>query len=1585
MMTGLMTRGLSQVWNPNYSIGTVTGKYNFSYTQTPDQLVEVFPPAISVGSGISYQWEQSPSPVAIGTNFQPIGGATATSYTLPGPLTQTMYYRRKTASVANPANYVYSNIIKIKVVSVNWEDINYIREHDVQTTNVTTWTAVDQLVTGGKIQTTTYLDGLGRTVEKVSREIATPATAGGTWGDLVWFYPYDAMGREPLKYLPYTTSSQPGKYKTAPLTEQPQYYTNVYSESSAYTSIAFDNSPLNRIRNVKEAGTAWAASHGDSVYYDVNSAADNVQYFKVDYVQGHAPVSQGAYTAGLLYKLTYQDVNNKLVVEYTDKAGRMILKKIQADATPSAAHSGWICTYSIYDDFGQIRCQVQPEGVKYLDANGWTFAGTNGQTVLNEQCFQYMYDDKGHTTWKKAPGAVAQNMVFDVRDRLVFMQDGNQAALATPQWSATLYDELDRPTITTLYNTTATIASLQTDVNSGTPISTANLANTAVTTILKYLYYDDYSFATVKTFNTGFTNTSAYSTSDPNVQAISPTNRTVGLPTGNLVRVLGTTQFLATTNYYDEKERRIQTLEDNLKAGTDITTFQYYFDGRVLSSCNSHTATGTGYTNYISLTKYNFDQLGRVISLQKQYGSNPLKTVSSFDYDDMGRLKTKHLDPGYTAGGNAELESLNYSYNIHNQITGVNKDYALKSPASYNKWGHFFGFYLGYDNRDNVFGTTQLNGQVGGQLWNTQGDDAQRKYEYSYDNAGRLINAIFTEQQHPGDGWSSTKMDFSVTGVSGQITYDYNGNLLTMLQKGVLPGTPSPLTVDDLRYAYSPYSNKLQSVTDQMTQTSSNGQFGDFKDGANAAGTPDYVYDANGNLVIDLNKNVQSLNNGAAGTNGISYNFLDKPDQIRIVGKGTIKIVYSATGEKLQRVFIPESGGLSTITTYINEYIYQEKASLTLTSPAPFSGTGLALSYIDFEEGRIRVVAPTSLNNGYESLNENGNISLPNSMSGAWDYFITDYQRNVRMILTEETHAAVNTCSMENTGGRPAAEDPVFGQAGAGNEVETTRYTTPAGWTNNTVGVSVSRLGNLAGHTIGPNTLQKVMAGDMVTASVQYYFQGAVTNNNPNIIPNILNSLAGALGGGATGTVIHNNTTAITNQLNATPGFISAVEPSTSTGSTPQAYLTILFFDERMNFISAADGGVAQQQVAGTWTTGTAPLGLSNIKAPKNGYAYIYVSNRSDQDVYFDNLAVGVTGGNIIEENHYYSYGLRISAISSRKLGDAGEGALKNNYLYNDKELFDDADLNWYDYGYRNYDPQIGRFVQLDPLTDEYPFYSPYQYAGNDPVANVDVDGLEPAGVTSFASTLGAGANASIHFIQSGMNAGNWAVSWVRDGVAYAKIFKTVTTTVNTTTKVMSVAIKTVDIVTNFVPIVSGGKDIYQGIKSGNWWQVALGVGSIILDVATLGGSSLVKGVVKTAVKEGAELIIKEEAEQVVKKLVTREVAIREVAKKEIVTHETEQLLLEAPKILHKHHIFPQQFRGWFKAKGIMIDEWCVQVGKDLHLKILHAGAKGGVWNERWIKFMAENPKASASQIFKFGEDLLHEFGLEHLKYIKYK
>jgi RHS repeat-associated protein len=65
----------------------------------------------------------------------------------------------------------------------------------------------------------------------------------------------------------------------------------------------------------------------------------------------------------------------------------------------------------------------------------------------------------------------------------------------------------------------------------------------------------------------------------------------------------------------------------------------------------------------------------------------------------------------------------------------------------------------------------------------------------------------------------------------------------------------------------------------------------------------------------------------------------------------------------------------------------------------------------------------------------------------------------------------------------------------------------------------------------------------------------------------------------------------------------------------------------------------------------------------------------------------------------------------------------KYRYGFNGKEL--DKDGNFYDYGFRIYNPALGRFLSVDPLTKTYPWYTPYQFAGNKPIIAMDLDGKE--------------------------------------------------------------------------------------------------------------------------------------------------------------------------------------------------------------------------------------------------------------------
>ncbi|HEY4111129.1 DUF6443 domain-containing protein [Puia sp.] len=1288
---------------------------------------------VNPGDFATYQWK---------LNGQDVAGATSSTYTK--TFTTGSEYQNLSVTMNSSvwcAIKPASSAAQYPIHLDDWENLNYVRIHEIRVPGVTEWQGVGSTVVGDKTETTIYYDGLGRPIQHVDREMATPdpASPNGSWGDIVTPAAYDPFSRKAQGYLPYTTTSQTGQYKTSAVTDQAQYYSNNYNESPAYGVTIYDNSPLNRVTNTKAPGSAWNNSSGNPIAYDLNDqTADNVQIWSAGDNPGDVPSNQGAYPSNTLFKTTHTDSKGNLVVVFTDNAGRMILKKVEISKTHVSPYDGWMCTYTVYDDIGRVRFTLQPEAVNYLAANSWSFGSTD---ILNQLCFRYEYDIRGRMTLKKSPGAKEMYMVYDNRDRVVFRQDGNQRKKTPGEWTVKLYDDLDRPVLTTLYTTSASQQTLQTLIPSGntstslsvtaqgatvsawnSPLAAADLNNASVTTILVYDFYDNYSYPGVKAFSTNFDNSQAYSTGD----AMTPTQRTLSLATGKLVRVLGTGNFLQTTFYYDEKGRDLQDGEDNIKNGVEVTTRQYRFDGVILSMDSKHTAANTTYTNFGTLTKYLLDARGRVNSIQKRYGSNGFKTLVSYDFDDMGRVKTKHLDPGYTGSGKQELESLTYSYNINEQLTGINKDYALKTPGKYDKWGNFFGLYLGYDNKDGYFADNQLDGQATGVVWSTQGDDVQRKYEYSYDAAGRFVNAAFSEKQNVGDSWSNAMTDFSVTGESGRITYDLNGNLLNLVHRGMVQGNAAFQTVDDLHYQYNTLSNTLVQVSDNSSLGVQNGTLGDFKKG-NTTGGNDYVYDDNGNLVIDLNKNITNIG-GADGANGVHYNFLDRPETIHIPGKGTVNIVYSAEGSRLQRTFTPEGSSTGVTTTYINDFIYQ----------------GDDLQYISFEEGRIRVMQSVPPVTGYDMLSMDGNMDLPGSKRGAYDYFIRDQLGNVRMVLTEETHSQTNTCTMEPD--RASSEEPVFGQVDAGgtataaNEVKARvlatsipGQTTGNGWNDPTIQNYVSQVGNLAASRIGPNMLMKVMAGDQVTAQAIYYYQSPVTNSTggPSVVTHLLGSLAAAISGGtATTGAMHSgfSSSNATAHLSGSAPFGALADPdiNNASGDAPKAYLTVLFFDERFNFVG--EGSAAYRvQTAGS---GAGPLIFPTTRAPKNGYAFAYVSNESDEMVYFDNLQVSSVRGNILQENHYYPHGLKIAALSSMALPSASEGKTTNNFEYQADNADTDPDIGWDEFELRDYDPQIGRFLQQDPYSQ---YASPYAGMGNDPANITDPTG----GLTIDFGTVG--------------------------------------------------------------------------------------------------------------------------------------------------------------------------------------------------------------------------------------------------------
>jgi len=87
----------------------------------------------------------------------------------------------------------------------------------------------------------------------------------------------------------------------------------------------------------------------------------------------------------------------------------------------------------------------------------------------------------------------------------------------------------------------------------------------------------------------------------------------------------------------------------------------------------------------------------------------------------------------------------------------------------------------------------------------------------------------------------------------------------------------------------------------------------------------------------------------------------------------------------------------------------------------------------------------------------------------------------------------------------------------------------------------------------------------------------------------------------------------------------------------------------------------------------------------------------------------------VVQRTMYYASGVPMAQSWGRDT---------QPYLYNGKEFIEAHGVNEYDYGFRGYYAPIGRFTSIDPLAEQCPWQSPYAYAGNNFVNNIDWMGL---------------------------------------------------------------------------------------------------------------------------------------------------------------------------------------------------------------------------------------------------------------------
>lgn len=1155
-------------------------------------------------------------------------------------------------------------------------------------------------------QQTDYFDGLGRPYQSVTKR----GHADGA--DIVQQHVYDQFGRESRQYLPHIiqAGSANGEFDYLPKMRIEQFYP-LSQGDQPFSLTQYDNSPLNRTVKQMAPGRSWVGSNRGSTF----SYSSNQDRFyggtginptnilvKSSFPRFSVASSgdlqyDGNYADGVLHITTITDEDGNVSEECKDKQGRLILKRSLGKKASGLIYPGsapasifpvnYLYTIYVYDDMDRLR-YVLPPGTTVPQLSVSSAPGGGGTnntytyswsvptaTQQKQLCYTYLYDAKGRVIEKRIPGKSAEYMVYDKRDRIVLSQDGNLRQQG--KWVFVFYDVHNRPTTNGLLTSAEDRLTLQNQVSNGTVGGGGSMSHwsyfvnnyeeqysenypVAVTngSILSYTYYDNYDRLPGFSFD-------ANKLPDPPTgnNAIVPStysNNVKGMVTGTKLRVLDPddpngNQWITTVNYYDTKGRPIQSQHNNLKGGTETNSNLYYFQGMPYEAAIYH-------QNPDALKLPGAIAALTDIKLDKKYkrnlgqGGNDLVWNLQQSINDGTPYNIAYYD--YNHLGQPVIKQYTVAnvlqqYNIRGWLNHIQ----ARNPVDQDKI--YFNETLHYDDG---FASKLYNGNIAGITWSYYNEDnnAQKHaYGYTYDQLNRLTHAEYRNNIVSASSWVKNNYDYT----NSNIGYDDRGNILTMNHRGNIAGVPGDM--DILSYTYAPNSNKLVKVSDAVAAATTSA-LPDFKDNANLA--EEYTYDDNGNLLTDANKDITS----------ITYNYLNKPEKITVNGKGTITYVYDAAGNRLQKRIFDQQTAVQEVWDYMGNFVYKDDL----------------LQYILNEEGRCRPQVTTGAMAGQTKF--------------VYDYFIKDHLGNVRSTIEAEPSSQQYLARHEIA--TSGAEQLIF------DNIAAVRDDKPGSINPDDLKAAKLVAGD-PNKRIGTAIMLRVMPGDRLTFAADAYYESNETPTNENTpAEDIVNSLVKALTGGTVGgTPVSENgqSNELINQALGDAGLANKLEnilDQSYTGSGPKAGLNYLFFDKNMKLISTISGSLG---------IGITPGSFNNVSATPTvmtepGYVVVYVDNRSiGTDVWFDNVQISHYSGQVLEEDHYYPFGLAITE-NSNSINTV------QPYKYQGIELNRNFGLETYETYYRGLDPQLGRFNSIDPKAEILYALSPFSAMNNNPVTYVD-------------------------------------------------------------------------------------------------------------------------------------------------------------------------------------------------------------------------------------------------------------------------
>ena len=304
------------------------------------------------------------------------------------------------------------------------------------------------------------------------------------------------------------------------------------------------------------------------------------------------------------------------------------------------------------------------------------------------------------------------------------------------------------------------------------------------------------------------------------------------------------TRVLATTQYYDGLGRPFEKVEQRVTPSGDnlIHLQQYDGLGRNMQDGNLRKQGQWLFSQY-------YGKKGRVV---QSHSSNLLggweHTYSSYTYAGSAQ-QTKHV---HTTNGKQDVvEEYDYAYDHVGRL--VKTTYCVNGSDKREL------SVVDYDNYGRIL------------LENIMGKD---EVLYDYNAQNMLTDSGYNEGDRQNDGQGN---------YDESLSYDKMGNVQSLLRSGLLDDGSYGL-IDNLSYSY--HGNQLLKVDDAANGPYYQGAF-HFVDGADEA--VEYEYDANGNLVRDLNKGIIS----------ISYDLNNQPRKIEYNDGRNVSYLYDAEGSKL--------------------------------------------------------------------------------------------------------------------------------------------------------------------------------------------------------------------------------------------------------------------------------------------------------------------------------------------------------------------------------------------------------------------------------------------------------------------------------------------------------------------------------------------------------------------------------------------------------------------------------------------------------------------------------------------------------------